>query len=69
MDWSAVKNPSKKEDTRRIIVEAAERLFSEVGFQKITLADIAHELHMSLADVFGFSKRGPKSTRRSDAAS
>ena len=52
MDCSAVKNPSKKEDTRRIIVEAAERLFSEVGFQKITLADIAHELHMSLADVF-----------------
>jgi AcrR family transcriptional regulator len=52
MDCSAVKNPSKKEDARRIIVEAAERLFSEVGFKEATLADIAHELHMSLADVF-----------------
>jgi AcrR family transcriptional regulator len=54
MDYSAVKNPSKKEETRRIIVDAAERLFSQVGFQKTTLADIAHELNMSLADVFRF---------------
>jgi hypothetical protein len=42
-----MKNSSKKLDTRRIIIEAAERLFGQVGFQKTTLADIAHELHMS----------------------
>ncbi len=47
-----MKNSSKKQDTRRIIIEAAERLFGQVDFQKTTLADIAHELHMSLADVF-----------------
>ena len=47
-----MRNSSKKQDTRRIIIEAAERLFSQVDFQKTTLADIAHELRMSLADVF-----------------
>ena len=47
-----MKNSSKKQDTRRTIIEGAERLFSQVGFQKINLADIAHELRMSLADVF-----------------
>jgi AcrR family transcriptional regulator len=47
-----MKNSSKKQDTRRIIVEGAERLFSQIGFQKATIADIALELQMSLADVF-----------------
>ena len=27
-------------------------MFSQIGFQKATIADIAHELQMSLADVF-----------------
>src|SRR5271165_3157436 len=47
-----MQNSSKKQDTRRIIIEAAERLFSQIGFQKTTITDIAHELQMSLADVF-----------------
>ena len=33
-------------------MEGAERLFSQIGFQKTTIADIAHGLQMSLADVF-----------------
>ncbi len=47
-----MQNSSKKQDTRRIIIEAAERLFGRVDFQKTTLADIADELDMSLTDVF-----------------
>ena len=33
-------------------MEGAEHLFSQIGFQKATIADIAHELQMSLAEVF-----------------
>jgi AcrR family transcriptional regulator len=42
------------EDTHRLIVEVAKRLFREIGFQKTTVADIAHELHMSPANVYRF---------------
>jgi AcrR family transcriptional regulator len=45
---------AKGKDTRRLIVEVAERLFRQLGFQKTTVADIARELHMSPANVYRF---------------
>jgi AcrR family transcriptional regulator len=45
---------SKGKDTHRQIVEVAERLFRQIGFQKTTIADIARELHMSPANVYRF---------------
>jgi AcrR family transcriptional regulator len=52
------REPTEKEakgkDTRRLIVEVAERLFRQLGFQKTTVADIARELHMSPANVYRF---------------
>jgi AcrR family transcriptional regulator len=45
---------SKEMDTHRKIVEGAERLFRQLGFQKTTVADIARELHMSPANVYRF---------------
>jgi AcrR family transcriptional regulator len=44
----------KENDPRQRIVETAERLFREIGFQKTTVADIARELHMSPANVYRF---------------
>lgn len=46
-------------DTRERIVETAERLFREIGYQKTTVADIAKALKMSPANVYRFfdSKR------------
>lgn len=41
-------------ETRRRIVETAERLFRQYGFQKTTVADIAAELSMSPANVYRF---------------
>ncbi len=41
-------------DTRLIVIEAAERLFAQIGFQKTTVADIARELRMSPANVYRF---------------
>lgn len=41
-------------DTRLRIVEVAERLFGQIGFQKTTVADIARDLHMSPANVYRF---------------
>jgi hypothetical protein len=32
---------SKEKDTHKLIVEVAERLFRQIGFQKTTVADIA----------------------------
>lgn len=40
--------------TRMAIVEAAERLFRTMGYQKTTVADIARELRMSPANVYRF---------------
>jgi AcrR family transcriptional regulator len=48
------KKESKEKDTQKLIVEVAERLFRQIGFQKTTVADIAHELHMSPANVYRF---------------
>ena len=45
---------SKEKDTHRQIVEVAERLFRQIGFQKTMVADIARELHMSPANVYRF---------------
>ncbi len=45
---------SKEKDTHKLIVEVAERLFRQIGFQKTTVADIARELQMSPANVYRF---------------
>jgi AcrR family transcriptional regulator len=47
-------NESKAKDTHRQIIEVAERLFRQLGFQKTTVADIARELRMSPANVYRF---------------
>jgi AcrR family transcriptional regulator len=47
-------NEAAKPETRERIVEVAERLFRQVGFQKTTVSDIARELHMSPANVYRF---------------
>ena len=44
----------KEKNTHRLIVEVAERLFRQLGFQKTTVADIARELNMSPANVYRF---------------
>ena len=48
------KRKSKEKDTYKLIVEVAERLFREIGFQKTTVADIAREIGMSSANVYRF---------------
>jgi AcrR family transcriptional regulator len=45
---------TKEKDTQKLIVEVAERLFRQFGFQKTTVADIARELHMSPANIYRF---------------
>lgn len=49
-----VEKEAKGKDTYRMIVEVAERLFRQLGFQKTTVADIARELRMSPANVYRF---------------
>src|ERR1044071_6758567 len=41
-------------DTRERILVVAERLFREIGYNKTTVADIAHMLRMSPANVYRF---------------
>ena len=41
-------------DTRERILEVAERLFRQIGYQKTTVGDIAKELRMSPANVYRF---------------
>ncbi len=57
-DMRTEREPTEKDakgkDTRRQIVEVAERLFRQLGFQKTTVADIARELRMSPANVYRF---------------
>lgn len=50
--WAKTK--SKEMDTYKLIVEVAERLFREIGFQKTTVADIAREIGMSPSNVYRF---------------
>ncbi len=45
---------TKEKDQRQQIVETAERLFREIGFQKTTVADIARALRMSPANIYRF---------------
>jgi len=45
---------TKEKDTRSRIIETAERLFKQLGFQKTTVADIARDLGMSPANVYRF---------------
>lgn len=45
---------AKADATRTAIVEAAERLFRTLGYQKTAVTDIARELHMSPANVYRF---------------
>ncbi|MCI0465653.1 MAG: TetR family transcriptional regulator [Beijerinckiaceae bacterium] len=49
-----VERETKAKDTHRLIVEVAEKLFRQLGFQKTTVADIARELNMSPANVYRF---------------
>lgn len=44
----------REHDTYLNVVDVAERLFAGVGFQKTTVADIAHDLRMSPANVYRF---------------
>lgn len=44
----------KDQGTHLNIVEVAEHLFRQLGFQKTTVADIARELQMSPANVYRF---------------
>lgn len=45
---------SRSESTRAAILQTAERLFREIGYQKTTVADIARDLGMSPANVYRF---------------
>jgi AcrR family transcriptional regulator len=45
---------SKEHSTRLSILEVAERLFAQIGFEKTTVSDIARELRMSPANVYRF---------------
>lgn len=45
---------SKEKNTAKQIIEAAERLFRKIGWQKTTLADIASELNMSSSNIYRF---------------
>jgi hypothetical protein len=45
-ETESAETKSKEKDTRRLIVDVAERLYRQIGFQKTTVVDIARELHM-----------------------
>ena len=45
---------TRDSDHRCRIIETAERLFRQIGFQKTTVADIARELRMSPANIYRF---------------
>jgi AcrR family transcriptional regulator len=44
----------KKEQTRRLIADTAWRLFSERGFDRVTVAEIAREAQVAEATVFNY---------------
>jgi AcrR family transcriptional regulator len=49
-----VEQEPKEKDIRKLIVAAAERLFRQIGYQKTTVIDIAHELHMSPTNIYRY---------------
>src|SRR4051812_29720826 len=44
----------KKEQTRRLIAETARRLFSERGFEHVTIAEIAEAAEVAVQTVFNY---------------
>ena len=44
----------KKEQTRRLIAETARRLFSERGFDRVTIAEIAEAADVAVQTVFNY---------------
>jgi AcrR family transcriptional regulator len=50
---------ASKENTCQLIVEVAERLYRQFGFQKTTVGDIARELCMSQGNVYRFFAKKP----------
>jgi AcrR family transcriptional regulator len=58
LEWAGLRpgaaDAAAAEAMRRRIVETAERLFRQYGYQKTTVADIAAELAMSPANVYRF---------------
>jgi AcrR family transcriptional regulator len=53
-DQKQIKKGSDGIDNYHLIIDVAERLFGKVGFRKTTVADIAGEAHMSVANVYRF---------------
>lgn len=53
-DGQIMRSERESKEKGKLIVEVAERLFRQLGFQKTTVADIARELHMSPANVYRF---------------
>lgn len=45
---------TKKTQTRRLIADTAMRMFSERGFDGVTVAEIAHEAQVAVATVFNY---------------
>src|SRR6266545_2502422 len=44
----------KKEQTRQLIAETARRLFSERGFERVTVAEVARAAEVSQQTVFNY---------------
>jgi AcrR family transcriptional regulator len=51
---SSSQHKERERNTHTIIVDAAERLFGQIGFKKTTVSDIAHNLRMSPASGYRF---------------
>jgi AcrR family transcriptional regulator len=54
MSVSSGRRQRKKDETRRVIAEAAMRLFLENGYEKVTVAQIAEAADISVNTVFNY---------------